>query len=370
MKKTTIILVFMLLISSILFGCKKETIQKTSEEKAVRVKTTQAKKQDIALKTTLSGKLKPIEESEISPKLSGKIIKVHVKIGDKVKKGDVLFELDQKDLQNAVNQAEAAYQVAEANSKMTQEKVENARLNLERMKTLYEEGAVPKQQLEQFELQASETNLEVVRAQINQARVAVEDAKSRLSDTIVTAPITGFITSIDINEGEMATTGMKALSITDISKVLVETNISEYLINKVHIGDEVEVLIKSARKAPFKGIIKTLLPAPEKDSLTYPIEIEMKNADFILKPGMFAEIDIVSDKKKNVIAIPSDSVVLKEGDTTVAVVKEGRAKLKRVSLGIDNGELVEIKKGLKEGEVVVVKGQNYLDNGSKVKIVK
>jgi len=102
--------------------------------------------------------------------------------------------------------------------------------------------------------------------------------------------------------------------------------------------------------------------------MTYPIKVEMENPDLILKPGMFAEIKIVSDKKENVIAIPSESVIMKNGNPVVAVVNGDTAKLVEVQVGMDNGELVEITEGLKEGDIVIVKGQEYVEDGSKIKI--
>ena len=367
-KKQALIFVLIFLISSILGGCKGDKTPPGVEEQAVSVETTEVKRQDVVLNTILSGKLKPIEEAEVSSKLSGKVTKVHVKIGDSVQKGDVLFELDSQDIQNAVKQAEAAYRVAEANLKITQERVENAKVNLERMRALYEEGAVSKQQLEQFELQASETNLEAARAQVEQAGVAISDAESRLRDVVVTAPIAGVVTSVDVNVGELATPGVKTVGIANLSKVVIETNVSEYLINKVHKGDKVEVLIKSAKETPFEGNITALSPVPSKNSMTYPIKVEMENPDFILKPGMFAEVKIVSDKKENVIAVPSEAVIMKAGNPTVAIVSSDKAKLVEVDVGMDNGEIVEITKGLKEGDIVIVKGQEYVEDGSKIKI--
>ncbi|HHY91509.1 MAG TPA: efflux RND transporter periplasmic adaptor subunit [Clostridiales bacterium] len=367
-KKQALIFVLIFLVSITLGGCKKDKTPPTVAEQAVTVETTEAKRQDVELNTILSGKLEPIEETEVSSKLSGKVIKVHVKVGDSVQAGDVLFELDSQDLQNAVKQAEAAYRVAEANLKMTQENIENAKVNLERMRALYEEGAVSKQQLEQYELQASETKLEAVRAQVEQARVAISVAESQLRDVVVTAPISGVVTSVNIHVGELATPGVKAVGIANLSKVVIETNVSEYLINKVHKGDKVEVLIKSAQETPFEGNITSLSPAPSGGSMTYPIKVEMENPDLILKPGMFAEIKIVSDKKENVIAIPSESVIMKNGNPVVAVVNGDTAKLVEVQVGMDNGELVEITEGLKEGDIVIVKGQEYVEDGSKIKI--
>lgn len=369
-KKIIFVFTTILLSTSLLVGCGKTQKAMAKEESLIRVQTAKVEKKNLTMKTTLSGKIKPIKESSIVPKMPGKVTNVHVEIGNRVQKGDILFKLDQKDLLNAVKTSEAAYNTSLANLKLTQEKMDNNKKNYERNKALYEQGALSKQQFEQSELSASEAQLNLVKAQLEQARVSLENAKSKLSDCIITAPISGFITSVNITEGELASSGAPAVNIADLDTVLIETSISEHLINKVHTGDEVDVLVKSASKEPLKGKVSALSPAPTKNGLTYPMKITLENKEAFIKAGMFAEIRIVSDHKKNIIAIPSDSVVVKDGNEVVFVIHENQALTKDVSLDLDNGQYVEVTKGLKEGDMIVVKGQNYLDEGNKVKIIE
>ncbi|SHK38259.1 efflux RND transporter periplasmic adaptor subunit [Tepidibacter formicigenes] len=369
-KKISLLLILILIFTVPLAGCKKKKEVKEPEEKVISVETKKVQKGDINLKTTLSAKVAPIEEASVVPKIPGKVAKINIEIGQKVNKGDVLFTLDKTDMLNVVKNAEAAYNMAVANLKIREEQIENARTNYERMKFLYEQGAISKQQFEQYELQASSTNLEVAKAQVEQSRVALENAKSSLVDTTVTSPISGVITAVNINEGEMASSAMPAVSIANLDKVVIETDISEYLINKVKIGDSVDISIKSAGKENFKGKITALSPATSQGSMTYPIKIEIDNKNKLIKPGMFGEVSIVTEKKEKVITVPSEAVIVKEGNDVVFTVEDNKAHMKNVSLGIDNGEYVEIIKGVKEGETVVIKGQNYLDEGSKVKTAK
>ncbi|QEK11798.1 efflux RND transporter periplasmic adaptor subunit [Crassaminicella thermophila] len=370
--KRKIILIFtaILLITLLSTGCEKKNKVFAKQEKLIRVKTEKVSKKNLILKTTLSGKIKPFEESSIVPKIPGKVTSVNVEIGDRVKKGDILFKLDQQDMLNAVKQAEAAYNLAVANFNLTKESFENSKRNFERSKVLYKQGAISKQAFEQSKLQASDAKLEAAKASVEQARINLENAKLKLSDCIVKAPISGFITSVGINKGEMASSNMPAVTIANLDTVIIETSISEHLINKVHKGDEVDVFIKSASQKPFKGKISALSPAPTKNGLTYPIKIALDNKDALVKAGMFAEISIVSDKKENIIAIPSDAIVIKDGNEVVFLIDNNQAKEQKVSLGLDNGKYVEILKGLKEGDIIVIKGQNYLEEGNKIEIIK
>ncbi len=369
-KKISILLILSLVLTMALAGCKKKEEVGKVEEKVFSVETKKVEKKDIALKTTLSGKITPVEEVNVVPKVPGKVTSVNLEIGQKISKGQVLFNLDQTDLLNAVKTAEAGYNSALANLRKTEEQVENAKVNYERMKSLYNEGAISKQQFEQAELSASTTSVEVVRAQAEQSRVALENARANLADTTVTSPISGIVTAVNISQGEMASSAVAAVTIANLDKVVIETNVSEYLINKVKVGDTVDISIKSAEKKDFKGKITALSPATAGEAMTYPIKIEIENKDKIIKPGMFAEVNIVTEKKEKVITVPSEAIIVKEGNNVIFVVEKDKAKMKTVSLGIDNGEYVEITKGLNEGEIAVTKGQNYLDEGSKVKVKK
>ncbi|WFD10557.1 efflux RND transporter periplasmic adaptor subunit [Tepidibacter hydrothermalis] len=369
-KRISLLVVIVLTLTMALSGCGKKEEASSVKEKFVSVETEASKKQDINVKTTLSAKVKPIEEADIVPKMPGKVTKVNVEIGKKVNKGEVLFTIDQTDLVNGVKSAQAAYDIAAANLKRTQEQIQNAKINYERMKSLYEEGAIAKKDFESYELQASSTNLDAVQAQVNQARVGLENAQSKLSDATVTAPISGIITAVNINEGEMASSAQPAVSIANMNKVVIDTNVSEYLINKIKVGDVVDISIKSADKKNFQGKITALSPATASNSMTYPIKIEIDNKDSMIKPGMFANVNLVTDKKGNVITIPSEAVVIKDGESVVYTVKDNIAHVNKVETGIDNGEIVEIVKGIKPGQVIVNKGQDYLEEGSKVEIKK
>lgn len=369
-KRISLLVVMILTLTMALSGCGKKEETSSVKEKFVSVETEVSKKQNINVKTTLSAKVKPIEEADIVPKIPGKVTSVNVEIGKKVNKGDVLFTIDQTDVVNGVKSAQAAYDMAIANLQIRKEQIQNAQINYERMKSLYQEGAISKKDFEQYELQASSANLDAAQAQVDQAKVSLENAQSKLNDTTVSSPIYGIVTAVNINEGEMASSAQPAVSIANMNKVVIDTDVSEYLINKIKLGDVVDISIKSAGKENFQGKISAMSPATASNSMTYPIKIEIENKDSIIKPGMFANVNLVTDKKENVITVPSESVVIKDGESVVYIVKDNLAHVNKIETGIDNGEIVEIIKGINEGEAVVKKGQNYLEEGKKVKINK
>jgi len=285
-----------------------------------------------------------------------------------VSAGDALFTIDSQNYQAMFNQAQAAYNSAQASYTAAVQRMENAKLNLERNKKLYEEGAISKQQYESMQLQALDADLETSRYSVESARAAMENARISLANSVVRAPISGTVALVSVNLGDMASAGMGAITITNSSKVEIEVSISENLINKVKLGQEVDIRIKSASEKPLKGKISSLAQATTKGTMTYPIKVELENANGLIKPGMFAEADIVTESQKGVIAVPSEAIIVKNGKKNIFTVEKGVAVLKEVETGLDDGQYSKIEKGLSEGEAVVVKGQNYIDDQSKVSI--
>lgn len=291
----------------------------------------------------LTGRLEPENEVTIIPKAMAEVTSVNVELGQKVSKGTVLFTLDQTQVAAVYNTAKASYL--------------DAQTNLNRIQALYQEGAVPLQQYEQ-----AKTTYTV-------ARDNYTTASDNVSNFTVTSPIDGYVTSINVKVGDLAAQSAPAATIANVDKLEIETSISETVINKIKVGDKVDVLVSSVSDKPFSGTVTALSPAPAVGSLTYPMKVTLDNATTDVKPGMFAEVVITSDKTANVIALPSNSVLIKSGETLIATIQDKKVVFKPVEVGVDNGTLAEIKSGIKVGDIVVIEGQNYLDENSDIKII-
>jgi RND family efflux transporter MFP subunit len=160
------------------------------------------------------------------------------------------------------------------------------------------------------------------------------------------------------------------MRIVNTDKLKVNVGVSEQIINKIYKDQKVDVKVKVATDQILKGTVKAVSPVPDQRTQIYPVEIEIDNADNLIKPGMFAEILFDIEKRDNVLAIPSGAVQEDNGKKYVYVVENGIVKKRDIEIGLDNGNYVEIKSGLKEKDKVVVKGQNYVEDGEKVKVVR
>ncbi len=310
----------------------------------INVKVTTAAITTLENTSPLTGRLQPVEEVTIIPKAMGNVTSVNVELGQKITKGTVLFTIDNTQVATAYNQAKASYN--------------DAQTNLSRMETLYKEGAVSLQQYEQ------------TKTAYTIAKEAYTAASDGVSNYVVTSPIDGYVTSINVEVGSMASQAAPAATVANIDKLEIETSISENIINKIKVGDKVDVLVSSVSETPISGTVTALSPAPAVGSLTYPMKVTLDNATAAIKPGMFAEVIITSDKTANVIALPSNSVLIKSGKTVAAVIEDGKKVVfKEVVVGVDNGTLAEIKSGIKAGDKVVIEGQYYLEENSEFKII-
>ncbi|MFZ5968985.1 MAG: efflux RND transporter periplasmic adaptor subunit [Bacillota bacterium] len=340
------------------------------QEKYTPVEVETVKAQTISNETTFSGKVQPNQEIMIVPKVPGKVAQVNVKVGTPVKKGMALFTVDQEDALKQVDQTKLSMEAASVNYEKTKEQIDNAKANLERTKQLYEQGAVPLNQYEQAQLSASDKPLEAVKVQYEQAQLAYRQAVDSLNNTAVTSPIDGVVSVVNVEVGEMASTAQSAVVVVDLSKLYVKIDVPENLISALAMGQEVKIEIPSASEESFTGKIDTISPASDDKTQLYPIQIHIENKDQLLKSGMFAKVHLKTDTKENVLAVKSEAVLDTDNKSYVYVVEGDRAIEKEVKIGLDTGSYVEIVSGLKEGEQVLVKGQHYVENDSKVKVVR
>ncbi|MDR1571402.1 MAG: efflux RND transporter periplasmic adaptor subunit, partial [Clostridiales Family XIII bacterium] len=311
----------------------------------VNVRVDVAALSDLSVSSLLTGRLEAVDEAQVFPKVPGEVTRVYVELGGRVSKGSPLFELDKTQMATALNQARLS--------------LDDATTNLERMTALYSEGAIPLQTYEQAQ------------SAVSMARESYTAASDAYGNASITAPISGYVTSVNVAAGGIASQAVPAVTISNIDRLEISANLSENMINKVRVGDSVDVLVKSVSDTPFSGAITALAPAPAAGSLTYPIIITLENPGDSLKPGMFSEVSIVTDRLEGVLAIPSKSVMIKSGRQTVATIgADGQVVFRDVVTGVDNGVTVEIREGLAEGERVVVEGQAYVDETSRVNIVE
>lgn len=354
-KRSKFLTVLFLGMSLIVFtgcGAQKEAVAtQLEEEQAVLVDVAKVIKGDITSISKTNGKIAPDLEVSIVPKMAGKVAEVNFEVGDMVHKGDVIIHLESTELQAQLKQAQANLTMAQAN-------YNNALTNLERTKSLFEQGAASQQQLD-----AAQTMVDT--GSPASAAAAVDLIKAQLANTVVKSPVTGIVSSRSIEVGEMAVQ-MPVMTIVDIDQVKVETYVLENEVNKLKIGQKVDVVVSAMSKKPFVGTIDTISPAADAQSNTFPVTIKIPNAEHKLKPGMFAEINVPLEIRKGVLLLPKEALMESGDKKSVFVVQNNKAVETKITTGVEDGTKVEVLTGLKEGNQVVLTGQNKLQTNTLV----
>lgn len=398
--KTTMLLIVILIITmGTMSGCgnSAETDQ-AQEEMYTPVEIDEVAVGTVENKIKINGKVVANEEIAVIPKAMGIVTKVNVKLGDLVDEGSTLFTIEQDDIaksveqasnavemaSSGVSQAENGLQTAKLNYEVNKEKIENALLNLERIEKLYEEGAVSKSELEQVQLAADRKNLDILAGQVNQAEIAHqqalkqlrqaeiahEQALSGLGNTVVKSPMSGYVSELNVKEGQIVTSSQPAAMIVEMDKVYIQVNVVENIVNRLEVGQEVEVNVPAAFDEYVASTISYISPTTDSMTQLYAVRIYIDNPDQKIKPGMNGEVRLSMDIADSAIVIRGDAVLDKEDKKIVYVVEDNAAVEKEVTVGLDTGDYVEIKEGLREGEYVIVEGQHYVEDGGRVKIVR
>ena len=363
------VLTLLLITAFILAGCTTSEVTDAAQEEAytpVEVET--LKPMELYIENLMTAKVFADKDVFVIPLMAGKVEKINVQVGDKVEKDEVLFVMDKDDIKKQVNQAFAVYEAAKAGFDVSAAQIQSAKDNLERIKKLYEEGAVPETQYEQAKLAASDESLEAARMGVEQARVAYSNAASMLENAEVKAPISGVVSNVSIVEGEYATSSNPPVTIVDSDSVTIEFGIAASLVNKVKTGDAAVVEISSAAYKK-EAVINSVSSSADNMTNLYTVSIVLEN-DGTIKPGMFAKVYLQTDNIENTFAVRAEAVKEREDKKFVFVSEGDDAVEKEVKTGLDTGAYIEIKSGLSEGDKVIVKGQDYISHGSKIKVVR
>ncbi|MCL5045619.1 MAG: efflux RND transporter periplasmic adaptor subunit [Actinobacteria bacterium] len=356
MRTAKVFALTLVLAAGFLVGCSVGNATARKEAEPIPVKVATAALKDISQTTKLGGRIAAGAEVTVSAKIGGRVQSVPAKAGQRVCSSDLLVALETQDAAAQSEQAEAAVVQAETYSL-------TAANNLERMQTLRKEGAISQQQFDLVQAEAK-----AAAARLKQARAAASLARSALENTAVLAPISGLVAGLKVNPGEMVAPGLPLLSIHNIDSVYVEMSVGESDVDRLKIGQEVKVTVAALGDADFPGRIATIDPSAANKSRTFLVKVEVSNPDQRLKPGMFAEVDLVTNQRSRVVTIPSEAVLGRAGKPKVFVLEGGVARERSVKMGLSDGKSVEVTEGLKAGDQVIVAGQNLVSDNLPVSI--
>jgi len=379
----------------------------------IEVKTAAAEKGRAQKTVEVTGSLLPSRTVDIESKLTGRVSSVLCDVGDKVQAGQLLLQVDAKELKAQFEQAAASVEQAEQQAglakinietaKLQQETAriameraklekENAQKNYNRIKTLAEAGVVSQSQLEEAELklQQAQKQYETAVRQyrlaekqkasaekqyaiasgpgIAQAEAAKNVIKAQLDNTRITCPITGIVTNRYINPGELATTGAALLTVADTSSLKLKGTVKEDVIPYLHLGQKVRIEMDALPGRVYHGRITEIGPLAESTGQLFPVEVAVDNPGQLM-PGMTARA-VITFKGPEGIVVPLSAVKNEKGKNYVFVIDDrDRVKRKEIKLGFKGDKEAVVLKGIKPGDRVAASNIDLLRDGMRVKDV-
>jgi RND family efflux transporter MFP subunit len=316
-----------------------EKAEETQVQEKVQVKIAKVTSADIPQTETYTATVESDVKNNIAPNASYRIEKIYVEVGDQVRKGQVLVQLDASSMQQMKLQ------------------LENQKVEFGRTEQLYQVGGASKAEYDNAKMQ-----LDVISTQYKQL----------VENTQLLSPISGVVTARNYDNGDLYSSGSgPVLTIEQTNPVKVMVNISEEYYKKVYKGMSVDIDLDAYKGETFNGKVTVVYPTVDVATHTFPVEVTISNPAQKVRPGMFARAT-VNFGSLNHVLVPDEALVkqIGAGDRYVYVYKDGKVSYNKVELGQHIGTNYEIISGVNPGDEVVVAGQARLANGKEVEVVK
>jgi HlyD family secretion protein len=386
-----------------------------SRNAGTEVRLEQVSRRDLVSAVTASGKIEAKTSVDISADITGRIIDIAVREGDMVKRGQFLLQIDPAQYQAAVARAQGVVSSMEAILLQTRASRDQAQRAWNRAKQLRElgENLIAPETAEQAQtaLEVAEANFQSSRAQLEQARAGLQEAKDNLAKTRLTAPITGRVVRLAVEEGEVAVPGTFSretgllMTIADLSVILAKVQVDETDVIRLKARDSVEVNIDAYPDTTFSGQVTKIshsakLTATQTASgsndraVDFDVEITLKSPPEDIRPDLSCTARIVTDTRNHALSIPIIALTVRDHEKVpnesetgprvdtlrerftkreaegVFIVREGLATFRPVKVGVAGDDYFEVLDGIREGETIVAgtyQAIRDLKDGAKVR---
>ncbi|MDT0293470.1 efflux RND transporter periplasmic adaptor subunit [Mesonia ostreae] len=416
MKKKTLVIIVALVVAVILLlvvGKKSGWFGKTGNFKQVEI--TAINEIDITETVSATGKIQPEVEVKLSSEVSGEIIELPIQEGQTVEKGDLLVKINPDLYQSSLQRSQASYQNIQASLAQSKASLKQAKANYDRNRTLFDKGVISKSEWDAIvsEYEMAQASKESAYYNVQSAAASVNEAKDNLGRTTIYAPMSGTISKLDAELGERVVgtqqmAGTEILRVANLAEMEVEVEVNENDIVKIAIGDSAIVEVDAYLGKEFQGVVTEIsnsaadnLTADQVTNFDVKVKILKKSYQDLtegkpenfspFRPGMTATVDIITNKKKDIIGVPISAIVIKNDTTSVkkntnqnvesksaskrtntdetfecVFVKNGEeARLQVVKTGVQDDTNIEISEGLKVGDEVIIGPYNTVTKSLK-----
>ena len=358
-------------------------------------------RQDLTSKVSANGRIDAKRKVDLSANVMGQVVNLAVREGDVVNKGDFLLQIDQKQLAANARSADAALQAVFSDRDAAKAMAIAADQDFERAQKNFAQKIIPRADLDraQSTRDSARANVMALEQRISQARENLNAARDTLSKTTMRAPISGIVTALPVEEGEVAVIGTMnnagtvLMTIADMSVVEAVMEVGETDVPSVKVGQRASVTIDAYPNKTFPGLVTEVASSPIKrpgaaavgntEAVNFEVKIQVENPPPGVRPGFSASADIITGTRPKALAIPIQALVVREkpGSTPgkpqdeegVFVNQNGVVKFENVKTGLAGDSSIELLSGAKEGQQIVTgpfRALREIKDGSKVKELK
>ena len=317
--------------------------RQSNNKKKTNVRLKEIKPETLKIQTTYVGSLLPNQRVLMRSQIDGVIENINFEEGDEITKEKKLIDISTKELQLKLK-------IAIADSNL-------ADINIKRDEKLASSNLISSSQLDQ------------TRTRAESARLNKELARISLKKSLISSPLDGTVKTRHVKVGEFVRKGDKLVEILDLSRVIVKVNIPELEILEIKIGQKVEIALYIMEEIIFSGEVKNIGLEADSNNRTFPVEIHVSNSERMLRPGMLARSTFTKSIDDEQIVIPRHTILEKERGRVVYVFDKGKVFQRDIQVGLSQKDQVQVIKGLKKGELIVVEGHNKLSDGEEVNVV-
>jgi multidrug efflux pump subunit AcrA (membrane-fusion protein) len=357
-----------------------------------------------------TGDIAPLMQVDLFPKVSGYLERIDVYIGDIVKQGQVIAQIDSSDFLHKVREIEAKVAQAKANLseleagsrpeelrqaeeavRQAQSRFDNAKLQRERIDALFKRQVISKKEADTAEMEyivaeaqlaASQQNLKLIRegarqevreasqAKLKEMEAILEQERTRFKDTKIVAPFRGEISRKYVDAGALVSSSTPLVNLVHTETLKVIANVLEKDVPLLKAGLKAKVRVESYPGRVFEGRVEKINSALDLSTRTLQTEVYIPNSDRSLKPGMFANAEVVLLEKPQTLVIPREAILEAGSEMSVFVVEGKQAVRRPITIGYEQDRMVEVLRGLNEGDQVVIKGQQLIKDGSTIRVIE
>ena len=329
----------------LLAGCSKEEIKSKSvadyqKANGIPVRVESVSKSSLNQYTEYDGTLEGEEHTKVSGLLSDNIAKINVKVGDKVKKGDIIAEFETDSPSAQYGQTKLSFEMAEK--------------SYNRMKKVFEAGGISQQELDNVE---------------TQYKVAKENLNSVAQMVKVEAPISGTITSVPVDKGDKVNPGDTICEIVATKQLKTTINVDEADYFKFKKGQKATIEWEAVPDTEVEAVVSKVSISADPSTRGFQVEVVVDNSLNVLKPGAFVKVKVKTVSHNDVFVINKFNIIEKKGKKYVFILNGDSVSMREVETGVEVGQDVEVVSGLNENDLLVVDGMTQLSNDSKVNVI-